>query len=256
MSQIPGLLILLALTIVFAPPSAGVETLGTATSSIDLHALVRKIETQYQGSSSHGFMRMTIRTRHWTRTLTMECWSEGRDKFLARITDPAKERGTGTLKVDDNIWNYLPKIDRLMKIPSSLMGDSWMGSHLTNDDLVKENKIDELYSLSEASRTADLLVIQGVPKPDAAVVWGKILYTIDLARDIPQRIEYFDEDMALVRVLSFDEVRETQGRWLPMRFAVQPVDRPEEKTVMTYDRMTFDVPLPADLFSIRSLRKR
>ncbi|MBT4482436.1 MAG: outer membrane lipoprotein-sorting protein, partial [Candidatus Latescibacteria bacterium] len=122
--------------------SGAADTLST----LDAQSLVREIETQYQGTTSHSIMRMKVVTDVWTRELVMESWSESRDRYIARIISPKKEEGTATLKIGDEMWNYLPKIDRLMKIPSSLMGDSWMGSHFTNDDLVKENKIDELYT--------------------------------------------------------------------------------------------------------------
>jgi len=133
-------------TIILPGALAGIVSLSPLSTAqeLDPQELIRRVETQYNGQSSHAIMTMSIVTEDWKRDLTMESWSEGRDKFLSVIRQPVKEEGTATLKIEDDIWNYLPRIDRLMKIPSGLMGDSWMGSHLTNDDLVKENKIDEL----------------------------------------------------------------------------------------------------------------
>jgi len=222
----------------------------------DARELVRRVETQYQGKSSHAVSRMKVVTENWTRELTMESWSEGRDKFLVVIRSPKKERGNATLKVGDDIWNYLPKIDRLIKIPSSLMGDSWMGSHLTNDDLVKENKIDELYELEVADAKGDSVTVLGTPKPDAAVVWGKIEYIVDTGKMVPVRILYYDEDGELVRTISFDMVKRLKDRWIPMRIVVLPEDEPGEMTEFVYDELEFDVSLEKDLFSIRSLRGR
>jgi outer membrane lipoprotein-sorting protein len=218
--------------------------------------LVKKVETQYQGKTSQGIVRMKIKTKNWTRTLVMENWSEGRDKFLTRIKSPKKEKGTCTLKVDNNIWNYLPKIDRMIKIPSSLMGDSWMGSHLSNDDLVKDNKIDELFDLSITKETATKTTILGIPKPDAAVVWGKIIYEIDMERLIPIKVDYFDEEEILVRTMSFSNVEKLNDRWIPMKFKIVPIEKPNEFTEMTYEKIKFDIKLPKRLFSIKSLRKR
>ena len=223
---------------------------------LDARALVRKIETQYQGESSHSMVTMKIVTDAWTRELSMESWSEGRDNFLARIVSPKKEEGTGTLKIGDEMWNYLPKIDRLIKIPSSLMGDSWMGSHLTNDDLVKENKVDDLYDLSIDMREGDRVTVLGIPKPDAAVVWDKIEYVVDLAKMVPVKVLYYDEDGELVRTMSFGDVQEVSGRWLPLEMVIQPEDKPDEKTVLTYSDLTFNIDLPGETFSIRSLRRR
>ncbi|MBU1107682.1 MAG: outer membrane lipoprotein-sorting protein [Candidatus Riflebacteria bacterium] len=235
------------------------EELATASVSIarpDAIALVRAVETQYQGDCSHGKMRMLIKTRSWTRTLEIEMWSEGRDKLLTRILAPVKERGTCTLKVDNDIWNYIARIDRMIKIPSSLMGDSWMGSHLTNDDLVKENKIDQLYQLSIAEQNGDIATIVGIPFPDAAVVWGKIVYQIDTARLVPILIEYFDEEGEKVRSMVFSEVKQVGERLLPMLARIVPADKPEEYTEMLYQEIDFSVELPRDLFSIKSLRNR
>ncbi len=228
----------------------------TAAAPYDPIELVRRVETQYQGKSSHGIMRMTIKTSRWSRTLEMESWSEGRDKFLTRILAPAKEKGTCTLKVADNIWNYLPGIDRLMKIPSSLMGESWMGSHLTNDDLVKDNRIDELYSLVISAYATGSAEVTGTPKPDAAVVWGKIVYRIDLQKMVPVSIDFFDEEGEKVRTMSFSEVRELDGRWLPFVFRITPLEKPEEFTEMAYQKIDFSFIPPPDLFSIKSLRNR
>jgi outer membrane lipoprotein-sorting protein len=228
----------------------------TPAADLDPKELVRRVETQYNGERSHAIMTMSITTGDWSRELTMESWSEGRDKFLTVIRQPAKEQGTATLKIGDDIWNYLPRIDRLMKIPSSLMGDSWMGSHLTNDDLVKENKIDELYTFAIQSSKGDTASIVCTPRPDAAVVWDKILYRIDTAKLIPVEVLYYDESGDLVRTMSFDQVRQVTGRWIPFRMTVKPGDKPKERTMITYSDLSFDIKLPADLFTVNSLRRQ
>jgi hypothetical protein len=222
----------------------------------DLRALIKRVETQHRGDTSHGKTRMNIRTKDWARTLVMETWSIGRDRFLVKIIDPAKEKGTCTLKVESEIWNFFPKIDRLMKIPSSLMGDKWMGSHFTNDDLVKDNKIEELYDLTKESGDEKIMVIKAVPKPTAAVVWGKILYTIDLEKTVPITVDYYDEAGVKVRTIAFDQIKMISNRWLAMRMRVIPVETPEESTEMLFESLEFDLPLPSNLFSIQSLRKR
>lgn len=236
----------------------GEETAKVASGSSDLDAvaLVRAVETQYQGDRSHGKMRMHIKTRNWSRTLELEMWSEGREKLLTRILAPVKERGTCTLKVDDDIWNYISRIDRLIKIPSSLMGDSWMGSHLTNDDLVKENKIDKLYQLAITERAGNEVSITGRPLPNAAVVWGKIVYKIDTASLTPLLVEYYDEEEVKVRSMVFSDFKQIDQRCLPMTSRIVPEEKPEEFTEMHYLEIDFSVNLPRDLFSIKSLRNR
>jgi outer membrane lipoprotein-sorting protein len=218
--------------------------------------LVRQIETQYMGESSEGRTEMTIKTSDWQRKLVMKIWSEGRDKFLTRILSPAKERGICTLKVENNIWNYLPRIDRMIKIPSSLMGDSWMGSHLTNDDLVKENKIDKLYDLEIVASSSEEIIISGIPRKDAAVVWGKILYVVDPEKRTPLYVEYFDEENVKVRRIEFSEVTKIGDRWIPKTMTVKPLEKPEEFTRMRYLDLDFNVKLPDRLFTLKSLRNR
>ncbi|MFC1650725.1 outer membrane lipoprotein-sorting protein [Candidatus Latescibacterota bacterium] len=230
--------------------------LAQEAEDLNVQELIRQVETQYNGENSYSMLHMKIVTDVWSRELTMESWSEGRDKFLARILAPKKERNTATLKIDDDMWNYLPKIDRLMKIPSSLMGDSWMGSHLTNDDLVKENKIDELYTFELKSIEDTIATIICTPKPDAAIVWDKVVYRVDLTRTIPVSIDYFDEDNELVRTMTFDRAEKISGRWIPLRMVIQPIDKPDEMTELIYETLTFDVELEKDMFSISSLRRQ
>ena len=244
--------IALAAYILLVSSIAGVS----AQERLDAREIIRRIETQYWGETSHSVARMEVITDAYNRSMTMEMWSKGRDDFLAVIREPQKDAGTATLKIGDEIWNYLPNIDRLLKIPSSLMGANWMGSHLTNDDLVKENKIEEEYELTVLSQTDSTATILCVPKPDAAVVWGKIEYTVNLGRLIPVETLYYDEDDVLVRTMSFSDVKQVDGRWLPLSMTIQPADKPEEHTLMEYRQIELGVSLSADRFSIQSLRRQ
>ena len=142
---------------------------GTALA-LDIQSVIREVEQQYMGTSSRARTTMQVKTSHWERTLEMEAWSLERDYFLVRILEPAKERGVATLKRNREVWNYLPKVDRIIKVPPSMMGGSWMGSHITNDDLVKANHIDEDFHLRLIEETETTYVIECLPKEDAAVV--------------------------------------------------------------------------------------
>jgi hypothetical protein len=221
----------------------------------DVQALIRKVETQYQGNTSHAVVRMQIVTEFWSRELVMEMWSKGRHKFLARILSPKKDEGLASLKIGEEMWNYLPNIDRLVKIPSSMMGESWMGSNLTNDDLVKENQIDRLYDFSMV-KEGEVAEVTAIPKPEAPVVWGKLIYRIELKTLIPLYVDYFDEENKLVRKITFNGVKEFSGRSVPLHMVVQAVNKPKEKTELTYTKLEFDVKLPDSFFSIRSLRRQ
>jgi outer membrane lipoprotein-sorting protein len=226
-----------------------------AEALTDATSLIRRIETQYQSKTSHSVFRLKVVTQSYSREMSLESWGQGREKMRSKVLSPKKDAGTATLKVGDEMWNFLPKIDRLMKIPTSMMGDSWMGSHLTNDDLVKGSKIDELYTFKVTKETAKEAVIVATPRPKAAVVWGSITYQLDLEHMIPTSIQYFDEDGELVRTLEFDQVRKVGGRTLPMRMRYVPADEPGEYTEMVYEKLEFDHPLSDSLFSVRSLRR-
>ncbi len=225
-------------------------------AEFDLRELIRTVEQQYSGDSSEVEVEMTVRTGHWERQLRMQSWSLGRERFLVRILEPAKEKGVATLKVEREVWNYLPKVDRVIRIPPSMMGGAWMGSHITNDDLVKANHIYEEYDFILLSEDQQSWTIEGIPKPEAPVIWGKIVYQLRKQPLVPVRIEYFDEAGVLVRLIRFDDVQTVSGRTIPLRMTVLPVEKPQELTVMQYRQVQFDIELSEDYFSLRQLKGR
>ena len=231
-------------------------SIATATEDLDLRRLIRTVEEQYAGASSITEVEMTVKTGHWERHLQMQSWSLGRERFLIRILAPAKEKGVATLKVEKEVWNYLPKVDRVIRIPPSMMGGAWMGSHITNDDLVKANHIDEDYVFTLLAEDDLIWSIEGIPRPDAPVVWGKIIYRVQKDPLVPQQVEYFDEEGALVRRIVFDDVQTVSGRTIPLRMTVLPLEKPDELTVMQYRQVQFDVDLKNDFFSLGNLKGR
>ena len=222
----------------------------------DLRELIRRVEQQYTGKSAISEIEMTIVTGHWERHLTMESWSLGRQRFLVRILAPAKEKGVATLKVEREVWNYLPKVDRVIRIPPSMMGGAWMGSHITNDDLVKANHIDEDYDFALLEESAEEWSIEALPKPEAPVIWGRLVYRIRKANLVPVQIEYFDEENLLVRRIVFEDVQTLDDRTIPLKMTVLPVEKPEEKTVVQYRNLKFNVDLQEDFFSLGRLKRR
>ena len=240
--------VLLGAILLAAPPSDALETA--------VEALLLKMDELMRGDSSEGRMTMTVKTSRYQRSVTMEMRSEGTDKSLIRVLAPPREAGVATLKVDNNIWNYLPKVDRTIKVPASMMSASWMGSHFTNDDLVQESRYQDDYDcvLSDES-DSELWVINCVPHQDAPIVWGRVSLSMRRSDELPTEARFFDEDGELVRTMLYDQVRELSGRRIPTRMRVVPADKPEEFTEMNYEEMRFDVEHPAQTFSLRSLRK-
>jgi hypothetical protein len=223
--------------------------------ALDVEALVRQVEQQYMGASSRSLTIMQVKTSHWERTLEMEAWSLDRDYFLVRITEPAKERDVATLKRYREVWNYLPKVDRVIKVPPSMMGGSWMGSHITNDDLVKANHIEKEYDLRLVEETETYFLVECLPKNDAAVVWGKIVYRINKTPQVPEQVDYYDEEMVRVREIHFDDVQQVGDRIVPMRLTVLPMEKPDEQTILQYRELVFDIPIDETYFSLRNLEK-
>jgi len=223
--------------------------------ALDVEALVRQVEQQYMGASSRAQTTMLVKTSHWERSLEMEAWSLDRDYFLVRIIKPAKERDVATLKRFREVWNYLPKVDRVIKVPPSMMGGSWMGSHITNDDLVKANHIEKDYNLRLVEETETYFLVECLPKADAAVVWGKIVYRISKTPQVPEQVDYYDEEMVRVREIHFDDVQQIGDRIVPMRLTVLPLEKPDEQTILHYRELVFDLPLDETYFSLRNLKK-
>ncbi|MEE8434047.1 MAG: outer membrane lipoprotein-sorting protein [bacterium] len=239
---------------------AGASVWAQEKRSGDAAALMRRVDELWRGASSHAVLTMTVKTRRYSRAMTMDSWSQGKEKSLVRILSPKKDRGIATLKVNRNIWNYLPKINRITKIPSNMMMGSWMGSHFTNDDLVKESSFETDYQSKityEGMRNGkSIYEVTSLPRPDAPVVWGKVVTVIERKTLLPLRAVYFDEDGARARTLVFSEPRRFGKRTLPARLELTPEGKPGESTVLLYREINFDVTFPRGLFSLRALRRR
>lgn len=228
--------------------------------AMEVDELIRHIDRLWRGETSQAIMSMTVKTRRYERTMTMEAWSLGKDYSLVLIREPVKDRGIATLKVRENIWNYLPKINRVTKVPASMMGGSWMGSHFTNDDLVRESTFEDDYDSSitfEGERDGRLIYeLTSLVKPDAPVVWGKVVMVIDRHHYAPYSAQYYDEEGELIRTMTFDQFRQLDERTVPMRMSLQPEDKPDESTVIVYHEIEFDVPLEESFFSLQTLRQQ
>jgi outer membrane lipoprotein-sorting protein len=222
--------------------------------------IIDRIDRLLRGESSHGTAVMEVVTENWERSLTMEIWSLGTEYALVRIVSPAKEAGTATLKAGDDIWNYLPKVDRTIKIPASMMMGSWMGSHFTNDDLVKDSRLVEDYQIEIASEGerdgVEVWDFVLTPKPEAPVVWGRIEYRVRKQDLMPVWAKYFDDEGDLARTLTFEDFRRLSGRTVPLLMNMRPADKPNERTTVRYTSLDFDVSLEPSFFSLQNLKAR
>lgn len=230
---------------------------AAAQSLPELDTVLDHLDDLYRSSSSHAVMTMTVDRERGTRELTLESWSRGNDDALIVIRSPAREAGTATLMTDEGLWNYAPRADRLIRIPSGLLSESWMGSHFTNDDLLRETSYREDYTASldwhEEEGTRYLRVTL-TPRPDAPVIYTLLHFLLTPDDWIPVRWDYLDEG-ELVRQLFYDQVEVVSGRELPMRMVIQPMDAPDERTVILYETLELDIAVDDALFSRQGLRR-
>jgi hypothetical protein len=239
------------LAIALVVPPAGAQT---------AREIIDQVDRLMRGNSSYGRVTMDIKTEHWSRSLEMEVWSLGTEHSLIRVVSPAREAGTASLKADQEVWNYLPRVDRAIKVPPSLMMGSWMGSHFTNDDLVKESRIIDDYDIEIAfdgvRDGVEVWEFVLTPKPEAPVVWGRIEEQVRKADLMPIWVRYFNEDDGLERTMTFEGYETMGGRLVPATMHVIPADKPEERTSLFYHELEFDIDLDEDFFSLRNLRAR
>ncbi|MBN1797283.1 MAG: outer membrane lipoprotein-sorting protein [Spirochaetales bacterium] len=225
--------------------------------AIQAQKIVKKVDELYRSTSSKALLEMEIITPHWQRTLKIQAYSKGMDKTFMRIVEPLKEKGMATLRIANEMWNYLPKTNKVIKIPPSLMMGSWMGSDFTNDDLVKEFTFFEDYNFEMTTvnqAQTGVLYVKCIPKDDVPVVWGYVLVAVDAASYLPLWERFYDEGGELVRELLFKENKRFGQRLIPSVMELIPKQKQGQKTIIRYLEAQFDIALSQDLFTLRNLR--
>ncbi len=235
-------------------------TAADEPSSKRAREILRSVDDLWRGKSSHAITTMRVKTRHYSRTMRLEGWSKGKEKTLFRVLEPKKERGTVTLKSGNHIYTYLPRTDRKIRLTSGMMMGSWMGSHLTNDDLVKEARLEDDYtariSFEGVRDGQEIIEFTLTPRPDAAVVWGKVVLVVLAASSIPLRELFYDEEMQLVRTFSFTDMKLLAGRMRPAVMRIEPAEKPGEFTEFIYEKLELDVEISDRFFSLSNLKRR
>lgn len=233
---------------------------SAAAQNLDGREILDRVEKLLWGNTVKGDYEMTISTPRWQRTLGLRVWMERPRRSFVRIVSPVKEAGIGSLRIGNEMWNYLPNVERIVKIPPSMMLQPWMGSDFTNDDLVKESSILDDYTqkvIGTSQFGGDTLVlVEARPKPEAAVVWGRIVYTVRQRDWMPLRQEFFSERDELVRVMTLGDVRQVGGRLLPTRWEMRPQAKPDNVTQIVLKDAVFNQPIDAEIFTQRNLQKR
>ena len=228
-----------------------------AASGPDASELVRSAMDHWRGTSSYSEMSMTIHRPDWERTMTMESWSKGDKLSLVRVIEPKRDAGNGTLLNDNSMWTFSPKINRVIKVPSSMMSQSWLGSDFSNKDIAKSTDIIEQYDhelTSVEERDGHVFyTVTSIPHEDAAVVWGKEVLVV---RDdfVLMEEQFWDQDGELVKVLQTLEVAEMGGRAVARVMRMGKVDTPDEWTRLTAREIEFDIELRDSVFTLSNLR--
>ena len=239
-------LVLISSTVLAGEPDAG--------------AVIAKAWDYMRGKTSASVVKMTVHRADWERTSVIKAWTRGREDSIFQITAPKKDKGNGTLKIGRDMWTYNPKINRVIKIPPSMMSQSWMGSDFSNNDLSKADTILNDYTHEiESTQTQDgvtVYEIKAVPKPDAPVIWG--MQKLKVREDgILLAQAFYDEDMNVVKIMTTTDIKDIGGRRFPVKWTMRSMnaDSREDYTLLAYDALQFDVPVQDRLFTVNALKK-
>ena len=245
--------LVLALLLVLAP----------AARAQDAAEIVRRAEDALRGNTAEMKLRMTITTPRWTRELVVRSWDDrAHDRSFTRVLEPPKDKGTAFLREKDAFWTWLPRVERAMRIPPSMMLQSWMGSDFTNDDLARESSLSKDYTPrlvgEEALDGVAAYHLELLPKPEAPVVFAKLELWIEKSRLAPLLYVYYDEPekghFTELRRLRFSDVRDVQGRPLPHVWEMTPLDKPGHSTMVTLEEAVLDQKLDDRIFTQENLR--
>lgn len=227
--------------------------------SQDAREIIKKADELIKSKSSYAEFSMTIIKTDWTRTIGMKSWALEPDYALIYITEPARDKGTVTLKRKKEVWNWIPAAQKIIKIPPSMMLQSWMGSDFNNDDLVKESSVinDYIHTViaEENFSGYECYKIESIPKPEAGVVWGKLLSWITKKEFLQLKVEFYDEDDFLVKTYSGSDIKKMGGRTIPTHWEMVPVDRPGEKTFFDYKKIEFNLNVEEKFFSEQNMKR-
>lgn len=229
------------------------------SADMDLKDIISKAENRLRGNSSIADMTITIVRPKYTRDIQMKSWSKGEKNSVMYIIEPVRDRGIVYLKRDREIWNYLPSLERNIKMPPSMMNQSWMGTDLSNDDLVQKTSLadDFQHELMEDETISGVACyhIKLIPNEDAEVIWGRIDIWVDKEHFNIMKQEQFDEDIELANTMIAFDVKEMSGKTLPTRMEFTPADKPKQKTVMRYNSIQFDAEIPDHFFTTQYMTK-
>ncbi len=220
-------------------------------------AIVKKAFDYWRGKASVSTITMTIHRPDWERVMLIKAWTLGESDSLFVITEPAKDKGNGTLKTGKGMWIYNPKVNRVIKLPPSMMSQSWQGSDFSNNDLAKSDSLikDYMHTLenTKMDQGKKIYFIKSMPKPDAPVIWGMIKLTIREDNILLSEI-FFDEDLSPVKIMTAWDIQVAGDRLFPLKWKMRKSDTTNEYTLFVYKKIKFEKGLSKNIFTLTNLK--
>ena len=230
------------------------QTFGQTSADI-----VKRSESTMRGNTMHGAISIKTIRPSWSREMRINIWLKGNDFALILVKSPDKDKGITYLKRKKEVWNWMPDIERTIKLPPSMMGQSWMGTDYSNDYLVKQSSLTlDFESALEKDSIIDSRNCWKVvltPKENAAVVWGKVILFIDKTDYLQLRNEYYDEDGAILNIVNAGNIQKMGGRMIPTVFEMIPTDKAGNKTVLTYESAAFNTNIEDTFFTTANMKQ-
>lgn len=231
---------------------------GFQEPALTAKEVVKKADDNVRGKTSQAEMIIRTVRPGWQREMAVKTWSIGDQYAMILVKSPVKDKGVAFLKRKKEVWNWVPVLERSIKLPPSMMTQSWMGTDFTNDDLVKESSIVEDYDHAFLGDTLignrDCHIIRMIPKPDAAIVWGKIILCIDKKDFVEVHSRFYDEEGELINIMNAYEIKMMDGRLIPTHLEMIPVDKKGHKTVLIYASIAYNKPLSESFFTLQQMK--
>jgi len=227
----------------------------TLLISNEADEIIKKLDENMRGESIYMQMSMEVKSMGHKRTIELESRSMGNEKSFVKITYPPRERGITFLSLNNQMWQYVPKIERVIKIPPSMMLQNWMGSDITNDDMVKQNSLIEDYTARILKKDGSRVTIELIPKDDATVVWSKIVSYIDTNTYTSSKDIFYDEDGEEVRIFTYDKIEKYGKYYIPTLWEIRPTDKPENYTKIELKEVKYDLEIPDKYFKKSALKR-
>jgi len=224
-------------------------------AQITADEIMKRVDENMRGKNVYMQMSMSITTHGHTRTMKMQTWAEGNKKSFVKTIYPPKDRGITFLSLDNQMWQYVPKIERIIKIPPSMMLQNWMGSDITNDDMVKQSSIVDDYDAKLLKYEKNIATIELIPKEDAAVVWGKIISKIDTSNFTGMKDVFYDEDGLEIRTFTYEKVKKFGKYYTPTYWKIQPSDKKGNFTEIIIEDVKYDSEISEQYFKKSALKR-